>query len=74
METFEQYGLINRKRWTELLKGLEVGEHTFTFPSISDINSFKSVAYKLNTDMIGRVYSIDADKGNKVVKLTIRAV
>lgn len=75
MEAFEQYGLINQKKWTELLKGLEVGTTTkLTLPSIPDIHSFKSVAYKLNTDRLGRIYSIDANKGSKVVEVTVKAV
>lgn len=75
MEVFEQYSLINQKKWTDLLKGLEVGkENTFTFPSVQDIHSFKSIAYKLNTDRLGRVYSIDADKGKKLVKVTVKIV
>ena len=75
MEVFEQYSLINQKRWTDLLKGLEVGkEHTFTFPSIQDIHSFKSIAYKLNTDRLGRRYSIDADKEKKLVKVIAKQV
>ena len=74
MEAFEQYTLINQKKWTELLKGLEVGVHTLAFPSIPDINSFKSVAYKLNADRLGRKYSVRADKGEKVATLTIKAV
>lgn len=74
METHEQYSLINQKKWTELLKGLEVGRHTFTFPSIPDIRSFKATAYNLNTDMLGRRYSISADKRNKLVTLTITQV
>ena len=74
MEAFEQYSLIYQKKWTELLKGLEIGEHTLTFPSIQDIHSFKSTAYKLNTDRLGRVYSIDADKGKRIAKVTIKSV
>lgn len=75
MEAFEQYGLINEGRWTELLKSLESGkEHTFTFPTIDSIHSFKSVAYKLNTDRLGRLYSIRADKKNKIVKVQVKMV
>ncbi len=74
MEPHEQYSLINQKRWTELLTGLEVGTHTLAFPSIASIHSFKSVAYKLNTDLSGRVYQIHADKKNKVATVTINAV
>ena len=75
MEAFEQYNLIYQKKWTELLKALEPDVlHKFTFPSIPDIHSFKSVAYKLNTDRLGRIYSIDADKGEKVVKVTVKIV
>lgn len=74
MEVFEQYSLINESRWTEFLQGLEVrkGPHKFTFPSIEAIHSFKSVAYKLNTDRLGRLYSIRADKKNKIVEITVK--
>ena len=74
METFEQYELINNQKWTDLLKGLTVGKYTFSFPSIANINSFKAVAYKLNSDRLGRRYSVVADKGTKKVTLTIKDV
>lgn len=74
MEAFEQYALINQKKWTDLLKGLEIGKTKLTLPSIPDIHSLKSVAYKLNTDRLGRIYSFDADKGNKTVEVTVKAV
>ena len=73
METHEQYGLIYQKRWTELLKALEPDIwHTFTFPSVQDIHSFKSIAYKLNTDRLGRIYSIDANKAEKTIKIKVK--
>ena len=71
METFEQYDLIIRKKWTPLLKGLDVGEHKFKFPSTKDIHSFKSIAYAMNTDGLGRRYSIDADKKTLLVKIKV---
>ena len=74
MEVFQQYDLIYQKKWTELLKGLDVGEHTFTFPSVPDIKSCKTIGYNLNTDKLGRFYSFDVDKGTKKVKITIKAV
>ena len=75
MEIFEQYSLINQKKWTPLLTSLEPGiTHTFTFPSNDAIHSFKSVAYNLNTDRRGRIYSIDADKKNLIVKVTVKEV
>lgn len=73
METFEQYTLINQKKWTELLKGLEVGEHTFAFPSIADIKSCKAVAYTLNTDRLGRTYGFSVNKAERKVTITIKA-
>lgn len=71
METFEQYRLINQKQWTDFLKGLQAGESTFTLPTIADIHSLKSVAYKLNSDRLGRKYSIRADKEKKVVVINV---
>lgn len=73
MEVFEQYGLINEKRWTEFLKSLEAGkEHTFTFPSIPDIKSCKTVAYEINSNRVGRTYSFDVNKGEKRVKISVK--
>lgn len=72
METFEQYALINQKKWTELLKELEVGEHVLTLPSIPDIHSLKSVAYFLNGNRIGRKYALRADKDKLIVTITVR--
>ena len=75
MEVFEQYGLINQKKWTELLKALEASKtHRFTFPSIHDIRSFKAIAYSLNTDKLGRRYSIKANKENLTVEVTVKAL
>lgn len=73
MEVFEQYSLINQKRWTDFLKGLDIGEHTFSFPSIADIKSCKSVAYTLNTDRLGRIYGFEVDKGEKKAVITVKA-
>lgn len=73
MEVFEQYSLINQKRWADLLRSLEPGEHTFVMPSVKNIHSFKSVAYRLNTDRDDeRVYSIIADKERKLVSVSVK--
>lgn len=75
METFEQYSLINQQKWTDLLKNLEDGEHTFSFPSIADIKSCKSVAYTLNTDGLGRKYAFRVpDKSKKTVIITVKTL
>lgn len=74
MEAFEQYALINQKKWTELLKELEVGEHVLTLPSIPDIHSLKSVAYFLNGNKTGRKYALRADKEKKIVTIVIKAI
>lgn len=71
MEAHEIYRLINEKRWTELLKGLEVGEHTITFPSLNDIHSCKAIAYSLNSDKLGREYRFNVAKDSRLVLLTI---
>lgn len=73
MEAFEQYSLINQKRWTEFLKALEVGVHTFTFPSIEDIKSCKAVAYSLNSDKIGRAYYFNVEKDEKKIVVKVEA-
>lgn len=72
METFELYKLINQKRWTEFLKSLEEGEHTFSFPSVTDIWTCKALAYKYNTDKIGKIYRfhVDKDELKVVIKVT----
>lgn len=72
METFEQYKLINQKRWTEFLKSLDVGVHTFTFPSVADIKSCKAIAYSLNSDMLGRAYYFNVDKKEKQAVITVK--
>ena len=74
MEQFEQYSLINQKRWTELLKSLDVGEHTFVFPSIPDIKSCKTIGYIINSDRTGRVYGFNINKPEKKVRITVKAV
>lgn len=71
MQTFEQYSLINNKKWTEFLNSLEVGEHTFTFPSVPDIRSCKSVAYDINSSKMGRSYYFNVDKAEKKVIITV---
>ena len=75
MESFEQYALINKKKWSELLRTMELGTHTVTVPSLPDIYSFKSVAYYLNSLKMGRTYSVckDKTKGDLVVTVTIKA-
>ena len=74
MQEFEKYNLIFQKKWTELLKGLEVGEHTFVFPSIPDIKSCKTTGYILSSDRTGRAYSFNIDKGEKRVIINVKAV
>jgi len=75
MEAFEQYSLINQKRWTEFLQSLEVGkENTFTFPSLPAIKSCKTVAYEINSNRTGRTYSFRINKGEKKVEITVRAI
>ena len=74
METFEQYGLINQKRWTEFLGSLEAGKtHTFTFPSNRDIKSCKTVAYEINSNRVGRTYSFSINKAEKRVEISVKA-
>ena len=72
MESFEHYALINNKRWTEFLNSLEVGEHTFTFPSIPDIKSCKAIAYDINSNKIGRAYYFNVVKDEKKVTITVK--
>ena len=74
METFETYSLIGQKKWTAFLTSLEFGEHSFCLPSIAAIKSCKAVAYSLNTDGLGRRYSISADKATKKVTIAIKEV
>lgn len=74
MEQFEQYSLINQKKWTELLRSLDVGEHTFVFPSIPDIKSLKTIGYIINSDKVGRVYGFNVNKGEKKVRITVKAL
>lgn len=71
MEAFEQYRLINQKRWTDFLKSLPLGESIFTFPSIPDIHSCKAIGYKLNTDELGRTYYFSVDKAERKVTVTV---
>lgn len=74
MEAFEQYSLINQKRWTEFLNALEVGVHTFVFPTIADIKSCKARGYDLNSDRLGRIYTFETKKQEKIVTITVKAV
>lgn len=71
METFEQYNLMFQKRWTEFLKALKEGESIFTFPSLSDIQSCKTIAYAQNTNRTGRTYQFKVDKDLKRVSITV---
>lgn len=72
MEAFEQYDLISRKKWTTLLGGLEAGKtHTFSIPSVKDIHSLKSTAYNINTDRGRKIYSIEANKVTRIIKITV---
>lgn len=73
METVEQYTLIHEKRWTDLLESLAEGEEqSFSFPSVSDIESCVSVAYRINGRKQDRSYSIVVNKEKKMI--TIRVV
>ena len=72
MEIFELYSLINQRRWTEFLKSLDAGEHTFTFPALPDIASCKAVAYSLNSDKQGKSYRFNVDKDEKKVVITVQ--
>jgi len=72
MEVFEQYSLINQKKWTEFLGSLDCGQHTFTFPSLPDIASCKAVAYSLNSDKNGREYRFNVEKSTKKVRITVQ--
>lgn len=74
MEAFEQYSLINQKRWTEFLKALEAGAHTFVFPSLDDIKSCKAIAYSLNSDKSGRFYSFNVEKREKKVVINVKPI
>ena len=73
MEVFEQYSLINQRRWKKFLDSLEVGEHTFTFPSVADIKSCKAIGYDINSDKVGRSYYFSVDKDEKKVVITVKA-
>ena len=72
METFNQYNLIEQKRWTDFLKSLDAGEHSFLFPSIPDIDSCKAIAYKLNSDGLGRVYNFNVNKAERKVGIIVK--
>ena len=72
MQTFDSYALIEQKKWTQFLKGLEPGEHSFLFPSVSDIHSCKAVAYSLNSDNVGRKYYFNIDKSERKVVINVK--
>jgi len=74
MEVFEQYSLINQKLWTKFLKSLEVGEHTFVFPSIPDMKSCKAIGYGLNGDKLGRAYRFCMNKDDKRITIKVIAI
>ena len=71
MQTFDSYALIEQGKWTEFLKGLEPGEHSFLFPSVKDIKSCKAIGYDLNSDGLGRKYSFNVNKLERKVTITI---
>jgi len=72
MEAFEQYALINKKKWTDFLGSLKVGEHTFTFPSLPDIKSCKAVAYDINSNKQGKYYYFNVNKDERRVVITVK--
>lgn len=71
MDTFNSYTLIENKRWTEFLRGLDPGEHTFRFPSVPDIRSCKAIAYSLNSDGLGRKYYFNVEKSERKVTIIV---
>ena len=72
METFNQYALIEQKKWTDFLKSLDLGEHSFLFPSIPDIHSCKAVGYSLNSDGLGRIYNFNVNKSERKVTINVK--
>lgn len=72
MDTFKLYDLISKRRWTEFLKSLEVGESSFAFPSVADIHSCKAIGYSLNSDGLGRTYNFNVNKAEKKVIITVK--
>ena len=73
MDTFKLYDLINKRKWTEFLKSLELGESTFAFPSVADIHSCKAIGYSLNSDGLGRSYYFNVNKSEKKVVIKVVA-
>lgn len=65
MTYFEIHKLIKERRWTELLRGLELGENELAFDSVQDIASCKAIAYSMNSDRSGRIYNFRVNKGDK---------
>lgn len=72
MNTFNLYSLIEQRKWTEFLKNLELGEHTFLFPSISDIKSCKAIGYDINSDGVGRKYFFSVEKQERKLTITVK--
>jgi len=72
MTYFEIYTLIQEKRWTELLRGLEPGEHELAFPSLNDIKSCKATAYEMNSNNGGRLFRFHVDK--RASKVTLKVI
>jgi len=63
--------LMSESKWTDMLKELSVGEHTLSFPSVDAIKSCKAVAYSINSDKVGRRYTFNVDKGERVVTIKV---
>ena len=70
MNTLDAYSIIEQRSWKSLLKNLDPGEHTFTFPSVGDMKSCKAIGYDMNSDGIGRKYYFSVDKSER--KITIK--
>lgn len=67
------YLLLDRRKWTDVLKGLEVDkEYVFRLPSPRAIHSFKSIAYKLNSFRTGRRYSFNSDNETRIAKVIVK--
>lgn len=71
MNTFNEYQLIEERKWTAFLKGLDPGEHTFLFPSIKDIKSCKAIGYDMNSDNTGRAYFFKVDKAERKITINV---
>lgn len=62
--------LVDNKKWSLLLKCLDVGETTITFPDILAIKSFKTMAYDYNAcRTTNNNYSLAIDKANLCVTI-----